>query len=276
MAYEGDFPDKFLDDLGMPRGQYDTNVFKENLVEYRWRVAWLNHSSIGKKILERRLAKETKDAQLLAQQREAVILKEKKLLTNPIVLQITTLSKQLSVMKDAVSKACDKIKAIHIHSKKSKLLVNEVLSIRTRSNILAEQVKLNLSNTKKITRESIAWANTGNVEEINSCLIQIQNLHNSTSIVVDTCNLCLSEAELISTNINVLTTTAETERETIPLAIVTPTKGKRKKSSTNSIENETFNLTQMMLPANITSYERRAFLMSELAKMDTADAHIAG
>jgi hypothetical protein len=116
-----ELPDRDVDDLGIVRGTHDKHQgFKEDLVEYRRRTSWLNHSHMITDINRRHEAK----AQVESRKADAKRIKEQqgaaKLITDPLLENMkSTLDEGKKLVKE-VEAHTEKCRRFHIDSKKAK------------------------------------------------------------------------------------------------------------------------------------------------------------
>ena len=142
---KGELPDRDLDDLGIVRGSHEKHQgYKEDLVEYRRRTSWLNHSHMIADINSRHEAK----AQEQVRKANAKRIKEQqgaaKLITDPLLQKMKiTLDESKKLVKE-VEAHTEKCRRFHVDSKTAKkdsCILNYAKSLRDECEKIQEEAK---------------------------------------------------------------------------------------------------------------------------------------
>jgi hypothetical protein len=142
---KGELPDRDLDDLGIVRGSHEKHQgYKEDLVEYRRRTSWLNHSHMIADINSRHEAK----AQEQVRKANAKRIKEQqgaaKLITDPLLQKMKiTLDESKKLVKE-VEAHTEKCRRFHVDSKSAKkdsCILNYAKSLRDECEKIQEEAK---------------------------------------------------------------------------------------------------------------------------------------
>lgn len=171
----GHFPDRRLDELGIPRGDFDENcdVFKEDLVEYRWRFTWKNHEGLGTARLARKLAIAAAAEELARKKIAAEALKAAQIITEPISREISIVFKEIEGSKSTALKKFEFSKRLHIAAKKMNkqchIEINNLAELRQISDAKTKEVKCLYSLARTFRDNGLKCAKDGNLvaTEIN-------------------------------------------------------------------------------------------------------------
>jgi hypothetical protein len=171
----GHFPDRRLDELGIPRGDFDENcdVFKEDLVEYRWRFSWKNHEGLGTARLARKLAIAAAAEELARKKIAAEALKAAQIITEPVSREISTVFKEIEGRKSTALQKFEFSKRLHIAAKKMKkqnhFEIKNLEELRQVSDAKTKEVKCLYSLARAFRDNGQICAKDGNLvgTEIN-------------------------------------------------------------------------------------------------------------
>jgi hypothetical protein len=154
---EGYFPDAYLDFLNLPRGRYDTGINREDLTEIRWRVAQLNHRWVAPYLAARREAKRIAQEEAETRRAEAILVRNRRVLAEPILSEIEVAWKLIQSLKANVAESYEAVKRIHIGGAKQldRHRVAVLLPLR-------EQCLEYLSNSRTVVIKASSTRNTAN------------------------------------------------------------------------------------------------------------------
>ena len=173
---QGYFCDRFLDQLGLPRGQYDEGVNKEDLTEIRWRTTQLNHHHIGPILVQRREAKRLAAADAETRRLETARVAATKAESAPLLQRIEEIWKEVSQLKTDIVEYAEKIKGIHIAAGRnygrhgSLDLIRNLRESSARHAAAARTLMTSISASRNLATTS---AKRGKVDEIQTELTSI-------------------------------------------------------------------------------------------------------
>jgi hypothetical protein len=163
---------------GLPRGKFDTtNVYKEDLVEYRWRITWLNHAAVIDTIQTRRAEKDAAAAEAEAKRNEVQRVKDSKTATDPMIEAGRKFVEDAKHSKEKAATHARSAMDAHIAAKKSKSEGVEVARVaREAADSHAENAKARCEETKEKLILAVESAKIGNVPGTEEAIEELMDL----------------------------------------------------------------------------------------------------
>jgi hypothetical protein len=118
MRKYGNIPDAAMDQMGICRGDFD--AYKEDLVEYRWRVTHLNHVNILTILEERQREKEETEKQQAESRAAKELMQQTKLVTDPLREKAVSDLATLKELKKEVQALAEATRANDILARKNR------------------------------------------------------------------------------------------------------------------------------------------------------------
>lgn len=246
----GTLPDAYMDTLDLPRGQYDTTcVYKEDYVEYRWRITWLNHATVITAIRLRRNEKLAAASEAEAKKREGQRIKDSKFETDPILTCAKGFIDEAKSSKDnAVTQARVAMDA-HIKAKKMHSEgVAEAKIARDDADEALNEAKIAFSDAKETFQEAISSAKNGDIIATREATAEVKKL---AAIVSDAAAKAAKKADAAIL--------ASDKKASVDL--IKPSVNKRRKQVNDKNSNDLMDLR------GYSNEEKKAFFTAQLAKL---------